>query len=78
MSTGSTVIVQLLLSVPVQWDAPSPLKIASFSGGSEPMAMVPLANLSPEPKLQFDRFTRFCRAHYCDRQTDRQTTLLGL
>jgi len=38
---------------------------------------------SPQPKRHIDdRFSRFCRAHYCGRQTDRQTdrgtTLLGL
>jgi len=32
------------------------------------------AHPSPEPKLHLDRYNRFCRAHYCDRQT----TLLGL
>jgi len=25
-----------------------------------------------------DRFSRFCRAHYCDRQADRQTTLYSV
>jgi len=27
-------------------------------------------------KWHLNRFSRFCRAHYCDRQTDQQTTLL--
>jgi len=40
-----------------------------------------LAHPNPELKMQLDRFSRFCRAHWCDRlterQTDRQTTLLG-
>ena len=27
---------------------------------------------SPYPKRHLDRFSRFCRAHDCDRQTDRQ------
>jgi len=28
---------------------------------------------SPQPKRHLDRFSRFCRAHQCDRLTDRQT-----
>jgi len=27
------------------------------------------------PTRVLDRCSRFCRAHYCDRQTERQTTL---
>ena len=38
--------------------------------------MVPLANPRPKPKRHLDRFSRFCRAHYCDRPG--QTTPLGL
>ena len=26
---------------------------------------------SPNPKWHLDRFSHFCRAHYCDKQTDR-------
>jgi len=32
-----------------------------------------LAHLSPQPKRHVDRFSCFCRADYCDRQTDGQT-----
>ena len=32
--------------------------------------MAPWAHQSPQPKLHFDRFNHFCRAHDCDRQTD--------
>ena len=35
--------------------------------------MVPSAHPSRQPKRQLDRFSRFCRTHYCDRQTDRET-----
>jgi len=35
--------------------------------------MADWANPSPQPKQHLDRFSRFCRAHYCDRLTDRQT-----
>jgi len=35
--------------------------------------LVPWAHLNPHPKQHLDWFSRFCRAHDCDRQTDRQT-----
>ena len=35
--------------------------------------MVPLAHPSPQPKRHLDRFSRFCGAHYCNRQTDKET-----
>ena len=38
-----------------------------------PHLMPPWAHLSPHPKRHLDRFSRFCRAHNRDRQTDRQT-----
>jgi len=28
---------------------------------------------SPQPKPHVDRYSRFCRAHYCEKQTDIQT-----
>jgi len=37
-----------------------------------------LSHPSSQPKWHLNRFSCFCRAHYCDRQTDRWTTLLGL
>jgi len=33
--------------------------------------LVPWVHPSPQPKRHLDRLCRFCRAHYCDRQTDR-------
>jgi len=35
--------------------------------------MLPLVHPSPQPKWHLDRFSRFRRAHNCDKQTDRQT-----
>jgi len=35
--------------------------------------MVPWAHPSPQPNQHLDRLRRFCRAHYCDRLTDRPT-----
>ena len=48
--------------------------------------IVPWAHPSPQPKWHLDQFSRFCRAHdrdrqtdgQRDRQTDSQTTLLRL
>jgi len=65
-------------SYTLQWDAHSPpqKKLPLPMGGSEPpsnIEMVPWAHPSPQPKRHLDRFSRFCRAHKCDRQTDRQT-----
>jgi len=58
---------------------PFPLKIAPFHGDLNPILnMVPWDHASPQAKRHVDRFSRFCRAHYCDRPTDRQTTLLGI
>jgi len=52
-----------------------PLKIAPSHGGLEPhlIYMVAWANPTPRPKRHLDRFSRFCRAQYYDRQTGRQT-----
>ena len=35
--------------------------------------MVPWVHPSPQPKRHVDRFSRFCRAHDRDRQTDHAT-----
>jgi len=35
--------------------------------------MIPWAHPRPQPKRHLVRFSRFCRAHHCHRQTDRQT-----
>jgi len=37
------------------------------------LIMLPWAHPSPKRKRHLDRFSWFCRAHYCDRQTDRPT-----
>jgi len=31
--------------------------------------MIPWAHQRPQRERHLDRFIRFCRAHYCDRQT---------
>jgi len=36
-----------------------------------------LAHPSPQPKRHLDRFSCFCRAHYCDRPTDRPHYSVG-
>jgi len=40
--------------------------------------MIPWAHPSFQRKRHFDRLSRFWTVHYCDRPTDRQTTLVGL
>ena len=35
--------------------------------------MLPWAHQSPHPIRNLDRFSRFCRAHYCDRPTNQPT-----
>jgi len=40
--------------------------------------MGPWTHPSPHPKWHLDRFSHFFRAHNCNRQTDRQTTLLSV
>jgi len=51
---------------------PFPLKNCPFqSGDLDPIIYtVSWANPSPKPKQHLDRFSRFCRAHLCDRKTD--------
>ena len=67
-------------SVPILYNywPPFPLKIAPSHGGSGPPSMVSWAHPSLQSKRHLDRFSYFCRAFLCDRQTDRQTMLLGL
>jgi len=87
ISIGSAVFAQLTEECPytLQWDVPPRLKLSGspFSLGEPDFHLIHgclgrLAHPSPQPKRHLDRFSRFCRAHYCDRQTDRrQTTLLG-
>ena len=57
----------------LQWAA-LPLKIAPSHEGSEPHLICgSLAHPSLQPKRHLDRFSHFCRAHNCDRQTDQLT-----
>jgi len=71
ISIGSAVFAQMTAGCPytLQWDAPSPLKIASSHGGS-----VTWAQPSPQPKRHLDRFSRFAGLiSVTDRQTDHAT-----
>jgi len=76
VSIGSAVFAKLTADCPILYNGP-PLPPSRFS---LPMWDVDLrliygslGHSSPQPKLHLDRFSRFCRAHYCDRQTDIQT-----
>jgi len=55
----------------------SPLNIAFSHEGSGPHLthahMLHWAHASPQPKRQLNRFSRFCRTHDRDRQTDQPT-----
>ena len=69
---SSAVFGQMTAECPytLQWDAPSPFKIASSHGRIWiPSNMVPCVHPSPQPKWHLDQFSCFCRAHYCNRQT---------
>jgi len=70
-SISSAVFVQLTADSPytLQWAASSPWKLTLHKG-----SLVPWAHLSPQPKQHLDRFSRFCRAHDHDRQTDHNTS----
>ena len=37
----------------------------------------PQSHMNPELKWHLDRLSRFCRAHYCDRQTDKPRYSVG-
>ena len=50
---------------------PLPSKLPLPTGGSG--THLRHGSLGLQPKRRFDRFSRFCRAHYCDGPTDRQT-----
>jgi len=45
----------------------------SLSTSGPPSNTIPWAHPSPQPKWHLDRFSRFCRAHWCDRPTDHAT-----
>jgi len=74
---GSAVFAQLTGECPytLQWAAPSPSKLPLPIGRSGPHlthdSLGRWAHPSLPSKRHLDRFSRFCRAHYCDRQTDR-------
>ena len=80
ISISSAVFAQLTAECryTLQWAAPSPpSKLPIPLEGSGPQHVVLWAHPSPQPKLHLNRFSRFCRAHYCnDRLTDRQTNRL--
>jgi len=80
ISIGSAVFAQMTAECryTLQQDAPSPQNY-QFPWGiwspSNTWFAGPTRVLNP--KGIFIGSAVFCRAHYCDRQTDRQTTLLG-
>jgi len=57
----------------LHWAAPLiPPQSCPFAAWSGPhLIHGSLSHRSPQPKRHLDRFSRFCTAHYCDRQTDR-------
>jgi len=82
ISIGSSVFVQPKAQRPtpytLQWATLPPLKIAALHGGSGPhLIMISCTYKSPQSKWHLDRFSRFCRAHYRDRQTDRPHYSVG-
>ena len=58
----------------LQWATPSSLIIAPSHGDLDPhlihRSLGPPSHPSPQPKGNLDRFSRCCRAHVRDRQTD--------
>jgi len=79
---SSATLVPILYNGP-PFPTPSKLPLCMVDLDSISYAyMVPWAHSSPQPKRHLDRFSRFCRVHDRDRQTDRptdrQTTLLCL
>ena len=73
--TGSR-SVQLFLhsssqSVPILYNGPTlPPQNFPFPRGMDMAPHDSVGHLSPQPKWYLDQFSRFCRAHYCDK-TDR-------
>jgi len=52
----------------------SPFKLPLLMGDLDPHLMLgSLVNTNPQAKRHLDRFSRFCRYHCCNRQTDRPT-----
>ena len=67
------------VSYTLQWGAPFPPQNCPFSWGICTAHLIHGSLGPPESSTQTaDQFSCFCRAHYCDRQTNRQTTLLDL
>jgi len=66
-----------LQSVPILYSGTllSPLKIAPSHGWiwTPIYCVVPWTHPSPQPKWHLNQFSRFSRAHLCDRETDRPT-----
>ena len=58
----------------VAYFGPPPQNCPFLWGDVDPhIIMVHWAHPSSQIKRHLDRFSRFCRANYCDRPTDRQT-----
>jgi len=72
ISIGSAVFEQLTADSRCTLQRPFPLKLP-FPTGDLTTIHVPWAHPGPQPKRHLDRFSRFCRAHYCDRLPDRPT-----
>ena len=67
-------------SAPILYNGPPlPLEIAPSHGGSGPSSTTSFLgpHRSPQPTRHLDRFSRFCRARYCDMQTDRPRYSVG-
>jgi len=77
--------VELLLHISsqypytLQWAAPS-LEITPSHGGSRPHLIYGFSfphECSTQLKRHLDRLSRFCRAHHCNRQTDKPRYSVG-
>ena len=77
ISIGSAVFVQHSSphSVPTYFtmSCPPPHNCPFPWGSGPPSNTWFLGPTSLQPKRQLDRFSRFCRAHYCDKPTDHAT-----
>jgi len=77
----SSIFAQFTAECPytLQWAASSPSKLLLPMWDVGPhLIHCPLSRpKSSTLTAHLDHFSRFCRAHYCDRPTDRQTTLHG-
>jgi len=64
-------ISRLSISILYNGRSPSKTQKCPFPWGIWTSYMILWVHPSPKPKQHLDRFSRFCRAHYRDRQTDR-------